>query len=134
LPEMYGLMFRAKIPIYFWRKQRPELEAATSSLLEQRRSYENTLATLYFRLKDPLLKIAADARLLDLYGKNIIPQSTLALESSVSSYRTGTIDFLSLLSNQQTVLEYEMKYYEVLVDYYKALVTLESLVGEKLTP
>ncbi len=133
LPEMYGLKFSAKIPLYFWRRQRPELEAATSSLIEQRRTYENTLSTLYFKLKDPFLKTTTDTRLLDLYGKAIIPQATLALESSVSSYRVGTVDFLSLLSNQQTVLEYEMKYYDVLVDYYKALVTLESIAGEKLT-
>jgi cobalt-zinc-cadmium efflux system outer membrane protein len=134
LPGMYGLTFTAKVPLYFWRKQRPELEAATSSLLEQRRSYDNTLATLYFNLKDPFLKATTDAKLLDLYGNAIIPQATLALESSTSSYRVGTVDFLSVLSNQQTVLEYEMKYYEVLADYYKALVTLESISGEKLTP
>ncbi len=48
-------------------------------------------------------------------------------------YRVGTLDFLSLLSNWQTVLEYEMKYYEVLVDDYKALVALEAITGEKLT-
>ncbi len=134
LPEMYGLMFRAKVPLYFWRKQRPELESATASLLGQRRQYDNTLSTLYFRLKDLFLKISADANLLELYGGAIVPQATLALESSISSYRVGAVDFLSLLSNQGTVLEYEMKYYEVLTDYCKTLVTLESLTGEVLTP
>ncbi len=133
LPEMYGLMFKAKVPLYFWRKQRPELESATSDLLGQRRQYDNTLSTLYFSLKDPYLRTSTDANLLELYGGAIVPQATLALESSISSYRVGKVDFLSLLSNQQTVLEYEMKYYEVLVDYYKALVTLESLTGEALT-
>ena len=133
LPEMYGLMFKAKVPLYFWRKQRPELESAAASLLEQRRRYDDTLATLYFSLKDPYLKARTDADLLALYGDAIVPQATLALESSISSYRVGKVDFLSLLSNQQTVLEYEMKYYEVFVDYYKALVALESLTGEVLT-
>jgi outer membrane protein TolC len=134
LPEMYGVMFKATIPLYFWRKQRPELESATSSLMEQRKLYENALSTLYFKLKDPFLKTTTDANLLDLYGNAIVPQATLALDSSISSYRVGTVDFLSLLTNWQTVLEYEMKYYEVLADYYKALVTLESLTGEILTP
>jgi len=87
---------------------------------------------LYFKLKDPFLKTTSDAKLLDIYKNSIIPQSTLALESSISSYRVGSVDFLSILSNQQTVLEYEMKYYEILVDYYKALATLESIAGEKL--
>ncbi len=133
LPEMYGVMFKARVPLYFWRKQRPELESATASLLVQRRRYDDALSTLYFNLKDPYLKARTDGDLLQLYGDAIVPQATLALESSISSYRVGKVDFLSLLSNQQTVLEYEMKYYEVLVDYYKALVALESLTGEELT-
>ncbi len=134
LPEMYGLMVKARIPLYFWRKQRPELESATADLLGQRRRYDSTLAELYFSLKDPYLKTGTDANLLDLYGNAIVPQATLALESAISSYRVGKVDFLSLLSNQQTVLEYEMKYYEVLVDFYKSLAALESLTGEVLTP
>jgi outer membrane protein TolC len=134
MPEMYGVMFRAKIPLYFWRKQRPELESSTSELIAQRRQYDATLSTLYFRLKDPFLKTRTGENLLDLYGGAIIPQATLALESSISSYRVGSVDFLTLLSNLSTLLEYEVKYYEVLADYYKALATLESLSGEVLIP
>ena len=133
LPEMYGFMVKARIPLYFWRKQRPELESAAANLIGQRKQYDNTISTLYFRLKDPFLKASTDLNLTELYGGAIVPQATLALESSISSYRVGKVDFLSLLSNQNTVLEYEMKYHEVLVDYYKALATLESLTGEVLT-
>jgi len=133
-PEMYGLMFKAKLPLYYWRKQRPELESATAGLIAQRRLYDNTLSTLYLRLKEPFLKTRTDATLLELYGDAIVPQATLALESSISSYRVGAVDFLTLLSNQNTVLEYEMKYYETLADSYKALVALEALTGEVLTP
>ena len=132
--EMYGVMVKAKIPLYFWRKQRPELEAATSEMLGERYRYDSTLANLYFRLKDPYLKAKTDAELLDLYSEAVIPQATLALESSLSSYRVGKVDFLSLLSNLATVLEYEVKYQEVLADYHKSLVRLEFLSGEVLTP
>ncbi len=132
MPQMYGLMIKATVPLYFWRKQRPELEAAASELVSQRHQYESTMSNLYFQLKDPFLKTTTDASLLDLYGNAIIPQATLALESSISSYRVGTVDFLTLLNNQSTVLEYEMKYNEVLADFYKALVALEAITGEVL--
>jgi outer membrane protein TolC len=134
VPEMFGLMVSTKVPLYFWRKQRPQLEAATADLMGQRRLYDDTLSTLYVRLKDPYVKTETDGKLLDLYGDAIIPQATLALDSSISSYRVGTVDFLTLLSNLGTILEYEMKYYDVLADYYKALANLESLTGEVLTP
>jgi len=134
VPEMYGLMFKAKVPLYFWRKQRPELESAASDLVAQRHQYDDSLSTLYFRLKDPYLRIQTDRNLMELYRAAVIPQATLALESSISSYRVGGVDFLSLLSNLSTVLEYEIKYNEVLADCYKALVVLESLTGEVLIP
>ncbi len=133
MPEMFGLMVSARVPLYFWRKQRPQLESATSDLLGRRRVYDDTLSTLYYRLEEPYLKTGADGKLLDLYGSAIIPQATLALESSISSYRVGSVDFLTLLNNLGTIQEYEMKYYDVLADYYKALASLESLTGEVLT-
>ena len=131
---MYGLMFRVKIPLYFRSRQRPELESAASDLVGRRHQYDNALSTLSFQLKDAYLKTRADESLLDLYGGAVIPQATLALESSISGYRVGSLDFLSLLSNLSTLLEYEVKYQEVLADYWKALAILESLTGEVLTP
>ncbi len=44
-----------------------------------------------------------------------------------------SLEEAAVSSNQATVLEYEMKYYEVLTDYCKTLVTLESLTGEVMT-
>ncbi len=133
-PQMFGVMLKAKIPLYFWRRQRPELESAASGLIARKHEYDDTLASLYFRLKEPYLRTVTDSGLLELYSGAIIPQANLALESSISSYRVGKVDFLSLLSNQQTLLEYQMKYNEVLVDCYKALAAIEALTGEVVKP
>src|SRR5208337_5616952 len=35
-PTMYGLMMSAKLPLYFWRKQQPQLEAAQLNLSSAR--------------------------------------------------------------------------------------------------
>jgi len=134
LPEMYGIMAKAAIPLYFWRKQRPGLESATAGLLQQRHQYENTLSTLYLRLKDPFLRAKTDTHLLELYSGAIVPQANLALESAITGYRVGKVDFLTLLSSQNTVLEYEMKYHEALADCCKALAAIEAVVGEVLMP
>jgi cobalt-zinc-cadmium efflux system outer membrane protein len=92
MPEMFGMMVTARIPLYFWRKQRPQLESATSDLLGQRRQYDDTLSTLYFRLKDPYLKTETDAKLLDLYGSALFPRrrslSTLRFRAIASAQST----------------------------------------------
>ncbi|MBI4455548.1 MAG: TolC family protein [Acidobacteria bacterium] len=133
MPEMFGLMVGAKIPFYFWRKQSPELDAAAATLSSARKKYDWLHSRLYFELKDVYLSATTSKKLLDLYGKGIIPQSTLSLESATSGYQVGRVDFLTLLDNLVTLLDYELKYYEVLADYQKALARLEAMVGVELT-
>ena len=62
-----------------------------------------------------------------------MPQSSLALESSMSAYQVGTVDFLSVLGNFSTVLNYEIDYYRELANYQSSLARMESMVGVDLT-
>ena len=61
-----------------------------------------------------------------------MPQANLAVESSLASYQTGGSDFLSVLSNELAVFDYEMNYHEQLHDFHMALVQLEQLTGVEL--
>jgi outer membrane protein, heavy metal efflux system len=68
-----------------------------------------------------------------LYSKGVVPQSSLALESSMSSYQVGNVDFISLLANFTTLLDYETDYYRQLADYQTALARIEVLTGADVT-
>ncbi|MEW6442650.1 MAG: TolC family protein [bacterium] len=133
MPEMYGLMAGVKVPLYFWRKQRPELEAARAELAGAERSRESTVLSLGLDLKDAYLMATTSQSLIDLYRSGVIPQARLSLESAVAGYQVGKVDFLTLLDNLITLLEYELRYHEVVTDFQKALARLEPLVGAELT-
>ncbi len=133
MPEMYGVNVSAKVPLYFWKKQRYGVEEAASLLVNSRRQTEVTKADLFYRVKDQYLAMKTSERLMDLYSKAIVPQSTLALDSSLASYQVGTVDFLSMLTNFLTVLDYEVNYYQELTNFQIALARLEPLVGVELT-
>ena len=133
VPEMYGLGLNVKVPLYFWRKQRNELASAKSGLESARKQYDNALTTLYAKIKDGYLVASTADKLVVLYQKNVIPQARLALESAVAGYQVGKVDFLTLLDNLVTLFDYELKYYEVLTDFQKALARLEPYVGVELT-
>ena len=62
-----------------------------------------------------------------------MPQSSLALESWMSAYQVGTVDFLSVIGNFSTVLNYEIDYYRELANYQSSLARMESMVGVDLT-
>jgi outer membrane protein, heavy metal efflux system len=134
MPEMYGVNVGVKIPIYFWQKQRPAVAEATSSARAERERLENATALLFFRVKDRYLAVTTAQRLLKLYGTTIIPQSSLSLESAISGYEAGKVDFLTLLDNLVTLLNYELGYYEQLGNVEKAIAALEPFVGFNLRP
>jgi outer membrane protein, heavy metal efflux system len=133
MPEMYGVNITAKVPLYFWKKQRYGVEEAASGLVSSKKRTEAVKANLFFKVKDQYLAMKASERLMDLYSKAIVPQSTLALDASLSSYQVGGIDFLSLLTNFLTVLDYELSYYDSLTNYLKAVAKLEEILGTPLS-
>ena len=133
MPAMY--MFRAdfKIPLYFFRKQRAAITEQSQALIGSRKTYESTNQALHFRIQDAYLLGQTAGQLVRLYGQTVIPQANLALESSLASYETGAVDFLTVFTNYITVVEYEMNYHEELRNFYLALTSLEEMTAKPLT-
>ena len=133
MPPMFEVRADVKIPIYYWRKQRAGVNEQISSLSQARRGYEVTSQALRLKITDDYLAAQASARLMKLYSQTVVPQGGLALESSLAAYEAGTVDFLSVLTNMTTVLDYEMNYHEEELNYLQALTRLEELTGKTLT-
>jgi outer membrane protein TolC len=129
---MYQVQAGFKVPIYFWRKQRAGVNEQTSLLSGTRRAYEATDQSLHYRIKDDFTMAQASWKLMRLYTETIVPQGNLALESSLSTYESGAVDFLSVLTNFTTVLDYEMNYYDEALNYALALSRLEEATGQAL--
>ena len=132
MPAMYQFRMDFKLPAYFWRKQRAGVAEQALDLAQSRRNYEAANQSLYFRIKDDYLMADTSSRLMKIYGQTVVPQATLALRSSLSSYETGSVDFLSVYTNFVTVVEYELNYYEELQNFYLALSRLEEMTGVSL--
>jgi outer membrane protein TolC len=133
MPPMYEVRADFKVPIYFWRKQSAGVNEQVSNLSQARRTYEATDQSLRFRIQDDFFMAQASARLMKLYTQTIVPQGDLAIESSLSAYETGSVDFLSVLTNFTMVLDYEMNYYDEALNFALALSRLEELTGRPLT-
>jgi outer membrane protein TolC len=133
LPDMYGMTFTINVPVFYKSKQREEVRQATEERLSAESSRDNRKNELNFELKQQYLAAKASDELLRLFSEGVVPQSSLALESSMSAYQVGTVDFLSVLGNFSTVLNYEIDYYRELANYQSSLAHIESMVGVDLT-
>jgi cobalt-zinc-cadmium efflux system outer membrane protein len=129
LMHMNGFTFSTSIPIFYKSKQRQGVAEASEDLLSAEKMHDNRLNEVRFELKQQYLAAKASERLVSLYSTGIVPQSSLALESSMSAYQVGTLDFSSMLANFTTLLNYETDYYRQVADYETAIARMESLTG-----
>jgi outer membrane protein, heavy metal efflux system len=132
MKDMWEFRVQMNVPLFFARKQRLGVEEAVARLSEAQKTYRAQEQMISYRIKDQYLAAENSRKLMDLYSKRIIPQASLALESSLSSYSTGSIDFLSVLSNFSTILENEMKFYESRTRLMQSVAILSELVGESV--
>lgn len=129
MPDMYQFRLDIKLPTSFFRKQRSAEAEQTIKIREARRTLEATAQSLAFRVKDDYLMAETSLRLMRAYEAAVVPQASLALESSLASYEAGRVDLLSVLTNFITIVEYQMNYYQEMLNAYLAAARLEEITG-----
>jgi outer membrane protein TolC len=131
MPPMYEFRVDVKIPL-----QRARRDAAVAEQLSTveaaRSSYDSTRLDLQNRVQEDFNVASTAVRLARLYRDTVLPQARLALESSMTSYQTGAVDFLSVLTNFGTVLEYEMTFFDELATYHTAVSRLEEMTATSI--
>jgi cobalt-zinc-cadmium efflux system outer membrane protein len=128
-PDMWEIDFGLRIPIFYKTKQANGVKEAAQNLMRAQKELRSMQQEIAFSIKNQYLQIQASEKLLKLYSQAVLPQSSLALESSISTYQVGKSDFLTTLSNYTTVLEYRMNYYEELARHETAIARLERAMG-----
>ena len=131
-PDMYGITLTTSLPIFHHRKQDQAIAEAAANLESARQVQANELTVLRYQVQQDFLEVQATEQLLKLYSQGIAPQSSLTLESSINSYETGAVDFLTVLSNFQAAVDAELDYHLQVTNHEKALARLEELTGLNL--
>jgi outer membrane protein, heavy metal efflux system len=128
MPAMYE--FRIGLTIPLQRHRRAAALAEQRSLESAaRQTFESSRLSIQGRLQEDHEMAVTAMQLAGMYRDTVLPQARLALESSIASYQTGSVDFLSVLTNFSMVLEYEMTYFEELLQLHQAISRLEEMTG-----
>jgi outer membrane protein TolC len=131
MPPMWQFRVDFKIPAWLG-KQRAAVTGQTFAASEARHTYEAAAVSIQAEIRNQYTIAETARKLVDLYQKAVIPQAQLALESSIASYETGALDFLSLFSNFMSVVDYQLMYHEEVMQFHVALARLEELTGVEI--
>jgi outer membrane protein TolC len=130
--DYYMLSLGAKIPLYFWRKQKPAVEQA---VLERESAKERLRASKLDAASEidrDWISVKTQERVMNLYRDGLLPQARATFESAMASYRTGRVDFQTLLSAAIEQLNMKEEYYRAMTDREIAIARIEQMIGENL--
>jgi cobalt-zinc-cadmium efflux system outer membrane protein len=125
------LMFTMNIPIWgqSYKAAQMQAEANVRKTSHQKIQTQNTLIA---RAEQTLYDYEDSQRKMKLYSEVLVSKAQELVRASEAAYRTGKVDFLSLLNAQQKLLEFQLRYERAVADAQQTLAELEMLVGAEL--
>jgi cobalt-zinc-cadmium efflux system outer membrane protein len=126
--DAYSVGVGISIPIQLGRRSAAK-EQAEATYRANQLSYRNTENDVRAEVEDLHFQLQSIGRTLDLYNQGLLVQSQSALESALSAYSTGKLDFLNLLDSERMLLQARLGYVEQQANYQKTLAALERAVG-----
>jgi len=94
----------------FWYKQRQKKKIAETLLLADRARHEFTSErwSVRYRIADLLEIEEKNLELLVLYETGLLPQASQTVEASLAAYQVNKVDFLTLVTNQIALYNFEI--------------------------
>ena len=120
------------LPVYQGRKQDSRLAEARARVREAEARIEAEIRELALRIEERHVDARTHLQEMALFRDVIIPQADQSLAAAIAGYQVDEVDFLTLLDNQMTLLDFEIDYYRHLSQFEKSLAHLESVVGRRL--
>ena len=113
-------------------KRNAAVEEAEATLLANKLSYQSTENNVKAEIFDLYFQLQSTAQTLDLYEQGLLLQAESSLQSALSAYRTGKLDFLSLLDSERMLLQTNLAYAQARSNYQKVVAALERSVGGEM--
>jgi len=126
--ESFIGMATVRLPIFRSRSraQQQEITERLNALDFDRHQTENRLATAVESVLEEIRKSERNIRMLD---EELVPRARQALDILSEEYAVGNARFDELLQIQRELLSLEIEHIEAVVEQNKAIVRIESLIG-----
>jgi len=108
-----------------------QAQAAARQVRLERIQQENDLAT---RALEVLFGLEDAERRVRLYRESLVPKARQMVQVAEDSYRTGAVDFSTLIEAQRSLLRFELEDERAQADHLQRLAELEMLAGGPLKP
>lgn len=130
--NLVTLMVGISIPLWAGSRQLPlRREMAIMQTMQEARELDLYNET-YARIAELTAEADRARNLSVLYATAVLPQARAAVESALSAYRVGEVDYMTLVQNEMTVNRYEIESVRLTAEYHRAIAQIEALIGGQI--
>ncbi|MBL6975065.1 MAG: TolC family protein [Deltaproteobacteria bacterium] len=130
--DFFGVTIGVGLPVFAAAKQGERIREVSARLREAEHRLRDTDNQVEDRIERLSRAIERDVEQAGLYRTRIIPDTEKALQSSLQDYRSGRIEFLSVLDNLVSLFRAEMDHARRETRVHASLRELEQWVGGPL--
>ena len=127
------VMARLSLTLPIWRDNykaaQRQAKAQLNKMTQEKVQLQNTLAA---KVRQILYEYQNSDREIRLYKDIVIPKAKEMVTASETAYQAGTVDFLSLIDAQRSLLQYQLEYEKAVAENAQRLAELEMLAGVEL--
>ena len=124
-PDLVSAFVGINIPIWYKTKQSRRVLETAYKVEMAGETYNKVKNQIFLKIKELVDEEHQGSQTLQLIEQGILPQARQSLESALAGYTVDKVDFLTLLSNQVTLFNWQIKYHRELTDYEKNLAAIE---------
>lgn len=130
--DVATVMVGVSLPVWAKSRQLPlrrEMEAMRSFEDAKTVDLHNATAARLGELKAEAIRAR---NLAELYQTSILPQARAAVETALSAYQVGNVDYMTLVESQMTVSRYSIEAVRLTADYHRTKANIEAQIGGAL--
>lgn len=127
--DMWSLTATFNIPLYYKSRQGQALASARAMSSAAVHDLAGIKAMLASSVRENYSMVRSADQLMDLYRTGLIPKTRQDFDLSLSGYRTGKVEGITVVSRLKALLDLETSYWTQFAAREKAIARLEALTG-----
>ncbi|MHB8843364.1 MAG: TolC family protein [Nitrospirota bacterium] len=127
--DMWSLTATFNIPLYYKSRQGAALASARAMSSAAIHDLAGIKAMIASSVRENYSMVRSADQLMNLYRTGLIPKTRQDYELSLSGYRTGKVEEITVVSRLKALLDLETSYWTQFAAREKAIARLEALTG-----
>ena len=130
--RMGSVMLGFSLPVFAGRRQLRMRDEASAMARMAEADLDQMRVEVDARLGELLADLDRARTLVELYRTQILPQADASVESALSSYRVGRVDFMAVVDAGMAKNRYEQELITLFAEYGTGVSELEMTIGREL--